>query len=298
MHANRTLPPLNALRAFEAAGRRLSFKAAADELGVTQGAVAQQVRALEDKLGFALFLRQRRGVLLTDRGHAYFAEVHRAFVQLIEATDVALSRKRVVTVSVTPTFASKCLIPNLPRFATEHPDIELRVMATDAISDFDRDGVDLAVRLTRPPFPLGLATEFLFSDMIVVASPDLVANFSLPLAAEDIARFSLLNDGQANWAPLLGEHTARAELHINQAALAIDAAASGQGLAMANPIFLADALRTGRLVQVVNDVVKTDLGYYLVVPKRTRDDQAIVTVSRWIRHQLRLELPGLRKADA
>jgi len=77
MNTNRALPPLNALRAFEATGRRLSFRAAADELGVTQGAVAQQVRALEDKLGFPLFLRQRRGVLLTDRGHAYFAEVHR-----------------------------------------------------------------------------------------------------------------------------------------------------------------------------------------------------------------------------
>lgn len=286
MRTNRTLPPLNALRAFEAAGRRLSFRAAADELGVTQGAVAQQVRALEDKLGFPLFLRQRRGVLLTDRGHAYFAEVHRAFEQLIEATDAALSRKRVVTVSVTPTFASKCLIPNLPDLATEYPDIELRVMATDAISDFERDGVDLAVRLTRPPFPLGLSAEFLFSDMIVVASPNLITNCSLPLTAEDIAQFTLLNDGQANWAPLLNGRAVRSELHINQAALAIDAAASGQGLAMANRIFLADALVTGRLVQVVDDAVKTDLGYYLVVPKRTRDDKAVVTVSRWIRRQL------------
>jgi LysR family transcriptional regulator, glycine cleavage system transcriptional activator len=286
MNTNRALPPLNALRAFETTGRRLSFRAAADELGVTQGAVAQQVRALEDKLGFPLFLRQRRGVLLTDRGHAYFAEVHRAFEQLIEATDAALSRKRVVTVSVTPSFASKCLIPNLPDFATEYPDIELRVMATDAISDFERDGVDLAVRLTRPPFPLGLAAEFLFSDMIVVASPDLIRNFSLPLTAEDIARFTLLNDGQANWASLLGGRAARAELHINQAALAIDAAASGQGLAMANRVFLADTLVTGRLVQVVDDAVKTDLGYYLVVPKRTRGDKAITTVSRWILRQL------------
>lgn len=286
MIINRTLPPLNALRAFEAAGRRLSFRAAADELGVTQGAVAQQVRLLEEKLGFQLFLRQRRGVLLTEPGRAYFAEVHRAFEQLIEATDAALSRKRIVTVSVTPTFASKCLIPNLPGFATEHPDIELRVMATDAMSDFERDGVDLAVRLTRPPFALGLAAEFLLSDMIVVASPGLIKGFSLPLAAEDIARFTLLNDGQANWAPLLGGRAAHSELHINQAALAIEAAASGQGIAMANQAFLADALSKGRLVQVVDDAVETDLGYYLVAPKKTRDDRAAVTVSRWIRRQL------------
>ena len=283
MRTNRTLPPLNALRAFEAAGRRLSFRAAADELGVTQGAVAQQVRALEDKLGFQLFLRQRRGVLLTERGQAYFAEVHRAFEQLIEATDAALSRKRIVTVSVTPTFASKCLIPNLPRFATELPDIELRVMATDAVSDFERDGVDLAVRLTRLPFALGLAAEFLFSDMFVVASPDLIKDCPLPLTTENIAQFTLLNDGQSNWTPLLGGRAARSELHINQAALAIEAAASGQGLAMANGVFLADALSKGRLVQVVDDAVETDLGYYLVTPKKTRDDKAVATVSRWIR---------------
>jgi len=285
MKFSRPLPSLNALRAFEAAGRRLSFRAAADELGVTQGAVAQQVRGLETKLGFLLFQRLRRGVLLTERGAVYFSEVHRAFEQLIAATDTALSRKRIVTVSVTPTFASKCLIPNLPNFSVEYPDIELRVLATDAVSDFERDGVDLAVRLTKPPFPLGQAAEFLFSDMIVVGSPNLISKCSLPLSAQDIAEFTLLNDGQANWKTLLGDRRARTELHINQAALAIEAAMSGQGLAMANRVFLEDALRSGRLVQVVDKVVATDVGYYLVLPKKTHDDAALA-VSRWIREHV------------
>lgn len=139
---------------------------------------------------------------------------------------------------MTPTFASKCLIHHLPILSVEHPDIELRVLATDAVSDFERDGVDLAVRLTKPPFPLGQAAEFLFSDMIVVGSASLVSGYSLPLTSENIADFTLLNDGQAIWRPLLGDRTAKAELHINQAALAIKAAISGQGLAMANRIFL------------------------------------------------------------
>jgi len=285
MKSPRALPPLNALRAFEAAGRRLSFRAAADELGVTQGAVAQQVRGLETKLGFLLFQRLRRGVLLTERGAVYFSEVHRAFEQLMEATDTALSRKRIVTVSVTPTFASKCLIPNLPNFSVEYPDIELRVLATDAVSDFERDGVDLAVRLTKPPFPLGQAAEFLFSDMIVVGSPNLISECSLPLTAQDLAEFTLLNDGQAIWKTLLGDHQARAELHINQAALVIEAAMSGQGLAMANRVFLEDALSSGRLVQVVDNVVATDVGYYLVLPKKTHYDAALA-VSRWIREHV------------
>ena len=128
--------------------------------------------------------------------------------------------------------------------------------------------------------------EFLFSDMIVVASPELISKCSLPLRPKDIARFTLLNDCQAVWSALLGADVARAELHINQAALAIEAAIAGQGLAMANPIFLADALKTGRLVQVVDDVVTTDVGYYLVVPKKTQGDAAIATVSRWLRRQL------------
>ena len=286
MRDGRRLPSLNALRAFEVTGRRSSFQAAADELGVTQGAVAQQVRALEDWLGFRLFLRQQRGLLLTERGRAYFTDVQRAFEQLVAATDTALARRSVVTVSVTPSFAAKVLIPNLPAFSAAHPGIELRILATDAMSDFERDGVDLAVRLTRPPFPLGISAELLFSDMIVVASPDLVAGRALPLSAADIAEHTLLHDGQSDWPAVLGGRDARAILHINQAALAIDAAASGQGLAMANEVFLTDALKAGRLVRVVEDKVATDLAYYLVRPKGLPAGEAAAAVSRWIVDQV------------
>ena len=288
MSTKRQLPPLNALRAFEAAGRKLSFKTAADELGVTPGAITQQVSILEDRLGFLLFVRQRRGVALTERGQAYFNGVHRAFEQLIEATNTALSRKRVITISVTPTFASKCLIPNLPDFANEYPDLRLKVIATDILADFEKDGVELAVRFTKPPFALGLAVESLFSDMIVVASPALVRGISLPLKARDLTKFTLLNDGQANWGPLLAGGIAQLELHINQATLVIDAAIAGQGLAMANRVFLQDALTTGRLIQVVDEPVQTDYGYYLVVPKRIQSDKAVSAVSRWIVQKFRV----------
>ncbi len=282
MRHDRRLPSLNALRAFEATGRRSSFKAAANELGVTQGAVAQQVRALEDWLGFRLFLRQQRGVVLTERGRGYFADVHRAFEQLMGATDAALARKRVVTVSVTPTFAAKVLIPNLPAFAAEHGDIELRILASDALCDFERDGVDLAVRPTRPPFPLGIAARLLFADMIVVASPRLVGARALPLSPDDIAAATLLHDGQSDWEPLLKGRPARAFLRINQAALAIDAAAAGQGLAMANPVFMSEELKSGRLVRVVEETVKTTLAYYLVAPKTTPARPDAAAVARWI----------------
>lgn len=109
----RSLPPLNALRAFEVSGRHLNFRAASEELGVTQGAVAQQVRLLEDHLGMALFDRVPRGLALTDQGRAYLADLSRAFDLLTTATDRLQNRAGVVTISVTPTFATRMLIPQL-----------------------------------------------------------------------------------------------------------------------------------------------------------------------------------------
>lgn len=151
-NAYRALPSLNALRAFEAAGRHLNFRAAADELFVTQGAVAQQVRILEEYMGFALFQRLPKGVALTSQGAIYFAEVTRAFEILRKATTQILKEPQAVTISVTPTFATKILLPSLSALSIAVPDVDLRTVATESIADFDRDQVDIAVRLTRPPF--------------------------------------------------------------------------------------------------------------------------------------------------
>ncbi len=160
--SRRQLPPLNALRAFEVSGRRLNFRAAAEELGITQGAVAQQVRGLEGQLGLMLFQRLPRGLALTAQGAAYLADVTRAFDTLGEATGRLLARPETVTISVTPTVAAKLLIPRLAELYTALPDIDLRTVATEALADFDRDQVDIAVRLTRQPFPATLQAELLF----------------------------------------------------------------------------------------------------------------------------------------
>ncbi|HBR39413.1 MAG TPA: LysR family transcriptional regulator, partial [Sulfitobacter pontiacus] len=113
MPTSNDLPPLNGLRAFAAAGRHLTFRAAADELGVTQGAVAQQVRGLEDHLNLRLFLREPRGLAFTEEGRAYHIAISRAFDQMADATDALRTAPSHVTISVTPTFASKWLIPRL-----------------------------------------------------------------------------------------------------------------------------------------------------------------------------------------
>lgn len=142
----RKLPPLNALRAFEASGRRLSFRAAADELGVTQGAVAQQVR----------------GLALTSSGLAYLIDVTHAFNLLTESTARLLVQSEMVTISVTPTVAAKLLIPRLGELKEALPSVELRTVATEKLSDFDRDQVDIAVRIARPPFPSNQESRLLF----------------------------------------------------------------------------------------------------------------------------------------
>ncbi len=283
MMTSRRLPPLKALHAFEAAGRRGSFQAAAEELSVTQAAVAQQVRLLEERLGFPLFLRQRRGVQLSERGRAYFQDVQRAFALLREATDTLLSRKRVITVSVTPTFAAKCLIPQLPAFAQAHPELDLRVQASDVLVDFARDGVDLAIRLTRRPDQRGVTADFLFAELIVVASPALIGAQPLPLDAAALARQPLLNDGQADWPAVLDGQPVQRELHMNQAALAIDAALAGQGIAMVNRCFVREALDRRQLLQVVAGSVQSDWGYYLVMPTRNRPDAALRAVGEWLK---------------
>ncbi len=146
------LPSLNALRAFEAASRHLNFRIAAEELGVTQGAVAQQVRGLEAELDMKLFERHPRALTLTENGRRYAGSVRRAFDLLTEATQALRPEPLRLTVSVTPTFASKWLIPRLPAFLEAHPDIDLRILATDRLSHFQADAVDLAVRYGRPPF--------------------------------------------------------------------------------------------------------------------------------------------------
>ncbi|MEO1903287.1 MAG: LysR substrate-binding domain-containing protein [Alcanivorax sp.] len=263
--SRRKLPPLNALRAFEVSGRRLSFRAAAEELGVTQGAVAQQVRALEEHLGQALFQRLSRGLALTPSGAAYLTDVTRAFDTLGDATGRLLERPDTVTISVTPTFAAKLLIPRLAELNAALPDVELRTVATEALSDFERDQVDIAVRLTRPPFPSGLDAKLLFhQELVAVASPHLIKALPLPLSSEALRALPLLHDAQDHWPVFLGTDRTLPGAAFNQTTLALDAALAGQGVALACRAFVAGDLEAGRLVQVTDKTVIKEPSYFLV----------------------------------
>ena len=254
----------------------MNFRAAADELGVTQGAVAQQVRGLEDHLGLRLFLREPRGLAFTDEGRAYHASVSRAFEQLSEATDALRSAPARVTVSVTPTFASKWLIPRLSDFTEAHPGIDLRITATERVASFH----------ARPPFGASLRADLLFAqEVVAVCSPSLTAD-GMPLDAVGLARLTLLHDTHDLWPRFAQEAFESAvkparRLRFNQTTLSLDAALAGQGVALASRFLVQRDLEAGRLVCPVPHVMEVGQDFYLLSPRQGVSSAAII-VRDWL----------------
>lgn len=281
------LPPLNGLRAFAVAGRRLSFRAAADELGVTQGAVAQQVRQLEAHLGLPLFDRLPKGLALTAAGRGYHGAIAAAFDQMRQATSALKPEPNKVLISVTPSFAAKWLIPNLPTLAAEHPEVDLRILATEAISSFHSDGIDIAIRQGRPPMGAALDVKPLFrNDIIAVAAPALLQTVGDTPGCAALVQLPRLHDSHAFWPAFLAQLGLKDDsdargLQLNQTALALDAAVSGQGVALVSRVLARRDLEEGRLVQVVPDALATDQNFYLVTQRLPRGAQAVKDVISW-----------------
>ncbi len=279
------LPPLNALRAFEASARHLNFRIAAEELGVTQGAVAQHVRALEADLGMKLFDRLPRALALTSAGRGYAAQLRRAFELMHEATASLRPEPHHLTISVTPTFASKWLLPRLPDFSELYPDIELRILASEGLSNFQTDGVDIAVRQGRPPFGPGLVAELLFEqEVIAVCSPALAAK----LVPGNLEQHTLLSDAHDLWPEFferaLGQGNVHAgkQVRFSQTSLAIDAAVAGQGVAVASRFLVDEDIRTGRLVQAFSRSMQGGLGAYVVTLRKPRHPLPTTAVKDWL----------------
>ncbi|WP_263139834.1 transcriptional regulator GcvA [Pseudomonas sp. RIT-PI-AD] len=284
----RRLPSLNALRAFEAAARHLNFRLAAEELGVTQGAVAQQVRGLELDLGLKLFDRLPRSLALTGSGRAYCADIARAFEILAEATGRLRPEPRRMTISVTPTFASKWLIPRLPDFMARHPSLDLHILATERLSNFQADGVDIAVRYGKPPFGPGLHAELLFEqEIIAVCSPLLLETLGVPRRVEALERFILLHDTHNFWPEfierVLGGTSSFSTkgVRFSQTSHAIEAAIAGQGITLATRFFLTQDLQEGRLVRVYAESLRGNSDFYVVTPRHRRSGP-VEQVMNWL----------------
>lgn len=282
-----TLPSLNGLRAFDVSGRRLSFRAAAEEMGVTQGAVAQHVRQLEADLGVALFDRLPKGLALTPAGRSYHDQIARAFSQMRQATAQLKPEPGKVTISVTPTFASKWLIPNLPDFAETHPEIDLRILATEKVSSFHSDGIDLAIRQGAPPFGAALNAVLLFEqDVIAVAAPGLVAGEQVPASPQTLSRVPKIHDTHDLWPQFLADmgstDQSRRGLRLSQTALAVDAAISGQGAALVSRFLVSADIAAGNLVEIGAWHNSEPRDFYLLTLRSPAPNAAIETVVSWL----------------
>ncbi len=283
------LPPLNALRAFDAVAQQLNFRRAAEQLNVTQGAVAQQIRKLEADLGIRLFVREAHGVALTEQGRAFLPNIRRAFELIADATAAVRPTPTHLTISVTPTFAAKWLIPKLPEFVAAHPLIDLRILATEQLSSFHADGVDIAIRQGRPPFGPGLVVDFLFPQaLIAVCSPGLLAAMTAPLTPASLRGQVLLEDSHNLWPAFLEQALGQPavagakRLQFNQTSLAIDAAIAGQGIALASRFLLQAELAAGRLVQPFATELRGSLDFYVVIPRKQRHPEPTEAVRAWL----------------
>ncbi len=286
----RRLPPLNALKAFEAAARHESFTKAAAELFVTQGAVSHQVKGLEAELGVLLFQRERQRLKLTEAGRNYLEVVREAFDRIALGTERLLQRQRtnVLTVSTSPNFAAKWLVHRLGRFAETHPEISLRVSASLHQVDFAHEDVDMAIRHGNGVWPGLKVVRLCTEHRIVVCSPRLVAARPGLKRPEDLRHHTLLHlDDRRTWgewlaaAGVTGVALERGTV-LSQASMVLDAAVDGQGVALTRTALAAGDLLAGRLVQPFGPALPAPFAYWIVAPEATAGLPKIVTFRDWL----------------
>lgn len=295
--SRRRLPPLTSIRAFEAAARHLNFEKAGDEIAVTASAVGQQVKALEAWLGQPLFSRlPSKGVALTGVGERYAAALTPLLDQLNEATARALrpASSRVLTVSTLPSFAANWLIPRLGSLKARFPDLEVRVGISTNRTDFDREDVDVVVRFGRGEWA-GMRSDLLLEETFFpVCSTALVGDPARPLGEpSDLRHHTLLHEIVENvpdyvtwdyWLKAVGVEgidTSRGP-RFPHTFLSLQAAASGQGVALATSVLIGDYLKAGRLVRPFRHEVKGQHQYYIVCPQAWADRPAIADFRTWM----------------
>ncbi len=305
------LPPLELLPAFEAAARHLSFTKAGEELFLTQSAVSRQIQALEESLGAELFERRTRALLLTENGQVLFRVAQEVLQQVQDATDRMRSAtpSRTVTVTSTPGFASIWLIPRLARFTQRYPDVDVRIAASNDYVHLERAGVDIAVRYA-PVDSMRGTRPFLGEEVMPVCSPALAADPSRPLKEPGDLRHHVLlhmNDERAAWfdwnvwtfALGLGEFRPAGALYFSSYDQVVQAALSGQGIALGRFPLTQQLIRDRQLVTPFAEAVKSARAYFLVRSARTKDSPDVNAFAAWLDEEAGKDaLPEVRPAKA
>ena len=296
----RSLPPLNALRAFESAGRHLSFTKAAAELNVTPAAISHQVKTLEELLEVPLFRRLTRALRLTDAGQAALPTLSLGFDKLAQGVEQmhAHCESGMLTISVSPSFGAMWLVPRLEHFRSRHPDIEIRIDGTDRLVDLARDNADVALRY-GPGGYNGVRIDRLFSLVNTpVCSPALLSGEHPLGQPDDLRHHTLLHvdwkDAEPSWRMWL----LAAGLHdidptrgpqFSMENMAVQAALDGHGVALIGDILVADNLAAGRLVRPFDSSLSTPLtfSYYLLSAKDSAEQPKIAAFRDWLLEEAR-----------
>jgi DNA-binding transcriptional LysR family regulator len=295
----RRLPSLDFLRGFEAAGRRLSFTLAADELFLTQSALSRQIKALEDALGVALFERRHRALALTPSGVAFHREVTGLLESLAAAAERASGTVRApgLTLSTTVSFASLWVIPRLATFRERHPDVEVYVSADDRVVDLARGDVDIAVRYLPDAAAPESAVRLFGERMTPVASPKIVRGGRALRTPADLAQHVLLHlddpDGRTPWLDWRSWLTSNGQPGLKPAGAlrfrlydqVVQAAVGGQGVALGRLPMLAEHLRDGRLVAPFARKYDSARGYFALTAPQVQDRADVAAFVRWLEEE-------------
>ena len=301
----RRLPPLSSLRAFEAAARHGSFKAAADELGVTATAISHQIRTLEEHLGRRLFERKTRQVVLRESGRSLFVVLRDGFDAFAqEVSHIRAEQGRaVVTISATAAFTTRWLVPRIALFQAAHPGINLRLHASDAVVDLHAAQADIAIRYGHGSYP-GMVTHKLVEDVFApVANPTLGMVTPADLLRVPLVHFEWRHPDPANptwdlWLEQAGIKIGElSSLRFSEETNAIQAAVAGQGLALLSLLLVKEELTAGRLVQPFGPCLP-GFAYHAVMLPGPSQEEHVRLACEWLRAQMADEEGGPAHAGA
>ncbi len=300
------LPPLSAIRAFEAAARHESFTKAADELGMTQAAVSYQVKLLEDRVGMALFLRLPRRVVLSEAGKRLAPPVAEAFQRLRAAfAAVRETAEGVLSITAIQTFATNWLVPRLGAFQFAHPSIAVKLETSSRAVDFTREEFDIGIRGGRGVWPGLKAHQLMPIEFTPLCSPDFFARAGKISEPADLLRVPLL-DGNDQWWRRWFAQVGIADpkpavipnLVVEVQSMLGTAAMAGQGVAMLMPAFFAADIAAGRLIQLFDTVARDELDYWLVYPEERQKAPKIRAFREWLLAEVRRDEATRRNKQA